>query len=82
MFELRLVRVEMFAVTRFEVTKLAELIFAVKTPRVVTFPVAVLLVKTLRVETFAAKTPRVDTFAVVKLELAKFATDETLIVVE
>jgi hypothetical protein len=43
-FELSDVRVETLALTKFDVTRLAELILTVRTPRVVTFPVVVLLV--------------------------------------
>jgi hypothetical protein len=43
-FSLRLVRVEILALTKLDVTRLAELILTVRTPRLVTFPVVVLLV--------------------------------------
>ena len=63
---MRLVRVETFALTRFEVTKLAELMLAVRTPRVVTLPVAVLLLLTLSVVILE--------FVLVKLAMLPFTT--------
>jgi hypothetical protein len=66
-FSFRLVRVDILAVTRFEVTRFAEFILAVRTPRVVTFPVAVLLLLILEFVLVKLTTPRVVTFPVAVL---------------